>query len=281
MEYQLVAPEAQISPWIRAGTHLAFDSPGVEPVRCQFPALVEGGLVLVLEGRFFAVGANGGLPPLPAGFLGSARAQPLVLYRTPRLRCIGLQLHPAGTIGLLQASPTALPHQFADADDVFGPCWAHLQEQVHAAGNVQQGLALLMAFAGQRLRDQRHRERVRRAWQLQHAALRLASPQDAVGLATRQFERVFGETFGLRPKLFQRVGRVESLLRDALASGRTDSALALDHGYYDQSHMARDVRLMVGMPLRALIQSVRQPDTEHWALAVGTSRRADLPAAAG
>ncbi|RYF38138.1 MAG: helix-turn-helix domain-containing protein [Comamonadaceae bacterium] len=212
--------------------------------------------------------------PLPAGFLSSARAQPLVLYRTARLRCIGLRLHPAGAIGLLQSSPTTLPHQFSDAADVFGACWAHLQEQVHAAGSVEQMLALLMAFAGQRLRDQRHRERVRRAWQLQHAALRLASPQEAVGLGTRQFERVFGDTFGLRPKLFQRVGRVESLLRDALTSGRTDAALALHHGYYDQSHMARDVRLMVGMPLRALIQSVREQDTEHWALAVGTSRRA-------
>ncbi|RYF40810.1 MAG: hypothetical protein EOO25_11610, partial [Comamonadaceae bacterium] len=236
MQFQLVAPAAQVSPWVCAGTHIAFDSPGVEPIRCQFPALIEGGLVLVLEGRFFAATGTANLLPLPPGFVSSARAQPLVLYRTPRLRCIGLRLHPAGTIGLLQASPTSLPHQFADAADVFGPDWSRLQAQVHAANSVAQQLALLMAFAAQRLRDERHRQRVRRAWQLQHAALRLASPQEAVGLATRQFERVFSGTFGLRPKLFQRVGRVESLLRDALASGRTDAGLALQHGFYDQSH---------------------------------------------
>ena len=274
MEFEVVAPDTEISPWVCAGTHVAFDGPGVEPVRCQFPALIEGGLTLVLEGQFFAPTATGALLALPAGFMSSARAQPLVLYRTPRLRCVGLRLHPAGTIGLLQASPTALPHQFADAAQVFGPAWAHLQERVHAAATTRQRLALLMAFAGQRLRNELHRERVRRAWRLQHAALRLASPQDAVGLATRQFERVFSDTFGLRPKLFQRVGRVESLLRDALATGRADAGLALHHGYYDQSHMARDVRLMVGVPLRVLIQSVREQDTEHWALAVGTSRHA-------
>lgn len=274
MDFQTVSAAAEISPWVCGGTHLAFDSPGVQLVRCQFPALIEGGLVLVLEGRFFATTATGALLALPTGFLSSARAQPLVLYRTPRLRCVGLALHPAGTIGLLRTSPTALPHQFADAADVFGPCWALLQEQVHGATGVAQRLALLMAFAGQRLRHEWHRERVRRAWQLQQAALRLASPQDAVGLATRQFERAFSDTFGLRPKLFQRVGRVENLLRDALTSGRTDAGLALQHGYYDQSHMARDLRLLVGLPLRDLIQSVRRQDTEHWALAVGTSQRA-------
>lgn len=271
MEFEVVSPDVDISPWVSAGMHVAFDSPGAQLLPCHFPALIEGGLTLVLEGRFYAPTPAGDLVVLPAGFVSGARPHPLVLYRTPRLRCVGLRLRPAGTIGVLQQSPASLPHQVADAADVFGGAWAHLQERVHAASSAKQCVSLLMAFARERLRPPVHRERVQRAGLLQQAALRLGSPQETVGVATRQFERVFNITFGLRPKLFQRVGRVESLLRDALASGRSDAGLALHHGYYDQSHMARDVREMVGVPLRTLIHAVRAEESEHWALAVGTS----------
>jgi methylphosphotriester-DNA--protein-cysteine methyltransferase len=95
-------------------------------------------------------------------------------------------------------------------------------------------------------------------------------PESALGIGTRQFERVFNANFGLAPKLFQRVARAEGLLRDALRSGRSGAALALEHGYYDQSHMARDLRLFAGGSLRTLAQSVRSFDSEHWALAIGT-----------
>lgn len=273
MEFEVALPDDEISPWIAAGMHVAFDSPGAAPVRCHFPALIEGGLTLVLQGQFFTATPEGTLLALPAGFLSSARAHPLVLYRTPRLRCVGLQLQPAGTIAVLRQSPVSLPHQFADAADVFGRSWTLLEEKMHATTGASACLALLTAFVRERLRLDIHRDRVHRAGRLQQAALRLVSTQEAVGLATRQFERVFSDTFGLRPKLFQRVGRMENLLRDALRSGRTDAGLALQHGYYDQSHMARDLRLMVGVPLRTLVQSIRDPDSEHWALAVGTSAR--------
>jgi AraC-like DNA-binding protein len=277
MQFEVVQPSVEISPWVSAGMHVAFDSPGMALLPCHFPALIEGGLTLVLEGGFFAAAPTGELLALPAGFLSSARAQALVLYRTPRLRCVGLQLQPAGTIAMLRQSPATLPHQMADAADVFGRAWMHLAERLHATSHPLERVSLLMAFAGERLCQEVHRDRVRRAKKLQLAALEGTSPQDAVGVATRQFERMFNDTFGLRPKLFQRVGRVENLLRDALVSGRSDAALALHHGYYDQSHMARDLRLMVGVPLRTLIKSVATPDSEYWALAVGTSSRR-LPA---
>lgn len=273
MEFQVVQPHAEISPWVSAGMHVAFDSPGEALLPCHFPAMIEGGLTLVLEGRFFAAAPTGELLALPAGFLSCARAEALVLYRTPRLRCVGLQLQPAGTIAMLRQSPATLPHQMADAGDVFGSAWLQLAERLHATSHPLKRLSLLMAFAGERLCQEVHQDRIRRAKKLQRAALEGISPQVAVGVATRQFERMFNDTFGLRPKLFQRVGRVENLLRDALASGRSDADLALRHGYYDQSHMARDMRLMVGVPLRTLIRSVATPDSEHWALAVGTSKR--------
>jgi AraC-like DNA-binding protein len=272
MHFEVAQPHCEIAAWVAAGVHLAFDSAGTDPLACHFPALVEGGLTLVLEGQFLLMSPSGAFVALPRGFLSGPRAVPLTLYRTPRLRCVGLRLHPTGTQALLQASPLCLPHQIADAADVFGHAWSALADRIRNEPSAARCLAHLLDFAGTRLRGDAHAQRVRRATTLQHAALRIVSPQDALGLSVRQFERVFAATFGLRPKLFQRVARVESLLRDALANGRTDAEVALRHGYYDQSHMARELRELAGAPLRTLAQAVRQPDSEHWALAVGTHK---------
>jgi methylphosphotriester-DNA--protein-cysteine methyltransferase len=272
MQLHVARPHPEVSAWVSMAVHLCFDSPGTQPVPCHFPALVEGGLVLVLEGQFFVQAPSGAFVPLPAGFVGTARAVPLTLYRTPRLCYAGLRLQPPGTLGLLQASPLSLPHQFADAADVFGCAWPRLVECIRAETIPERRLASLLTFARQRLCEEVHLERARRAALLQQAALRGASPHHAVGLSARQFERVFAGTFGLTPKLFQRVARVEGLLRDALATGATGAGLALQHGYYDQSHMARDLRMLAGASLRTLIESARQRDSENWALAVGTAQ---------
>lgn len=252
---------------------MAFDGSGTEPAACHFPALVEGGLALVLQGKFLVKDPSDAFVALPRGFVSSARALPVTVYRTPRLRYVGLMLSPAGTQALLQSSPLSLPCQTADAADVFGRRWATLLDSIHAEPSPQGCLDLLFAFASSRLHGDMHAERARRAMLLQQAVLRLADPQDAMGLSVRQFERVFTATFGLRPKLFQRVARLEGLLRDALSTGRSDAEVALRHGYYDQSHMARDLRALAGEPLRTLIDAVRQHESGHWALAVGTSSR--------
>jgi AraC-like DNA-binding protein len=270
MEVRLVRPPPALSAWVSMGVHLSFDTPGTHLVPCHFPALVEGGLTVVLEGRFFIKDPSGALAPLPAGFVSCARAVPLTLYRTPRLCLAGLRLQPTATVGLLQSSPLSLPHQLAEASDVFGCSWTSLVECMQEEAVPERRLASLLAFAHHRLGETVHLQRARRATLLQHAAMRGATPQEAVGLSVRQFERVFAGTFGVAPKLFQRVARVEGLLRDALATGSTHAGLALRHGYYDQSHMARDLRTLAGASLRKLIESTRQRDSENWALAVGT-----------
>ena len=272
MHCHVVHPPAGLSEWVPACMHVAFDDAGSQPVACHFPALVEGGLTAVLEGSFLLPAADGRWIRLPAGLVSCARATPLTLYRTPRLRCVGLRLHAAVMPSLLRASPASLPDAMADARDVFGPAWDTLLQRLREARSMR-SVALLLEFAHERLRGEVHVERMRRALLLKQAALHRTCTREVLGIGERHFERVFAGAFGLTPKLFQRVARMEGLLRDALACGRTDVDLALRHGYFDQSHMGRDLRALAGASLRALAASVRAPDTGHWALAVGTRPR--------
>lgn len=273
MHFRVLEPPAAVRPWVSSGVQLDFDSAGTRPLPCHFPALVEGGLTVVRQGRFLVPGPSGAWTPLPRAFVSSAHALPMTLYRTPRLQCIGLRLQPAATLALLQGSPLGLPNGLADAADVFGRPWDDVVDRIEAAAAPAQGVGWLFAFVAERLAGDVHRQRLQRPWLLQQAALQQLEPAQAVGLGARQFERVFTGAFGLRPKLFQRVARVEALLRDALAARSSGADLALRHGFYDQSHMARDLRLLAGAPLQELVAAVRRQDTAHWALAVGTSRR--------
>ncbi|HKP74026.1 MAG TPA: helix-turn-helix domain-containing protein, partial [Longimicrobiaceae bacterium] len=69
----------------------------------------------------------------------------------------------------------------------------------------------------------------------------------AVGLTRRHLERIYLERVGLTPKTACRVARVQAAL-ERLRAGPIPSLsrLALDCGWYDQSHMNRDFREIAG-----------------------------------
>jgi AraC-like DNA-binding protein len=64
---------------------------------------------------------------------------------------------------------------------------------------------------------------------------------DHVGLSSRRFIRAFTDEVGLTPKLFGRVARFQRALRLIDAQPEPEwPALALNCGYYDQSHFIHD-----------------------------------------
>lgn len=79
-------------------------------------------------------------------------------------------------------------------------------------------------------------------------AARLAAVAEAVGLSQRRFIEIFRWHVGVGPKVFQRIQRFQVALRMAHAGRRVSwSELALECGYYDQSHFVRDFREFSGM----------------------------------
>ena len=67
----------------------------------------------------------------------------------------------------------------------------------------------------------------------------------AVAMPRRRLERVFRRETALSPKQYIRVVRLNALLRRLDAPERTRLVdLAIDAGYFDQAHMARDFRAL-------------------------------------
>lgn len=86
---------------------------------------------------------------------------------------------------------------------------------------------------------------------VQAATVRLLDPHQRVdrlaaeiGLSERQLRRRFRASVGYGPKTLQRVLRLRRFLRsDRRSLGRA----ALDAGYADQAHLARDCRQLTGL----------------------------------
>jgi AraC-like DNA-binding protein len=83
------------------------------------------------------------------------------------------------------------------------------------------------------------------------------------GYGERQLRRRVLAATGHGPKRLMRIARMQRLLRDG--RGESWARSAVEHGYYDEAHMANDVRELVGATPHALMQgpilpsSVRPP----------------------
>lgn len=78
---------------------------------------------------------------------------------------------------------------------------------------------------------------------------RIADVARRMGVSPRHLTRTFHHAVGLTPKMFARISRfqrVAAVLDDDGAGGEVLAGVALACGYYDQSHLVRDVRAFAG-----------------------------------
>jgi AraC-like DNA-binding protein len=137
--------------------------------------------------------------------------------------------------------------------DALLPGSGELVERVHGARTVEEGVGLVQDFLA-------HRPFT--ADPLVERALRVlgAEPDEAASVARlarslsmseRQLERRFLDRVGISPKRYASLRRFERAAA-LLGSGAPLGRVALDAGYYDQSHFTRELRRFAGMTPGAL-----------------------------
>ncbi|WP_426583399.1 AraC family transcriptional regulator [Mucilaginibacter sp. R-33] len=136
-----------------------------------------------------------------------------------------------------------------DFDTFLSRPGQELEEQIMVAGNNHKRAEILSAFLIARLRqnvlkDDRIAVAIRNV--IHNKQYRtVAQLADAYNLSARQFDRKFKESAGFSPKTYMRLVR----LQDALTQYNADKTLtqiALECGYYDQSHFIHDVKEFTG-----------------------------------
>ena len=254
-----------LQPWLVGA--VVVDAPATL-AQSHFPAMVSSMLVVRLAGHVYCRGA---LVP-PSAWI-SASTTPTVYEHGGPVRAVGLVLQPAAAAALF-ANARGQVNTASPLAELAGPRWAEVEHAVRATAGDGARLEVLCQFVRQTVAPPSPCESQR----LQGLAL-LAAMGDRMGLGQRQFERRFVAHWGMAPKQFEVIARMNSALGHALAapgSAVAGAELAADEGYYDQSHMGRDVRRLAGHPLRALVQGTRTPVSAQWPMKIGVQAQQAL-----
>ncbi|CAN7653205.1 helix-turn-helix domain-containing protein [Acidovorax sp. LjRoot74] len=269
---RLVPVPSDLKPWLMAA--VVVDAPAAL-AQSHFPAMVSSMLVVRLAGQVECRGA----PVPPAAWMSACTTATVYTHSGP-VQAVGLVLQPEAAAALF-ASARGQVNTLRPLAELVGPEWAEVEHAVRAAPRDGARLQVLCDFIRQWVAPPSSCE----ARRLQALALLQAASDGAtedgqrMGLGQRQFERRFVAHWGMAPKQFQVIARLNSTLGSALAApGGPVVDLAVDQGYYDQSHMARDVRRLAGEPLQALVQGSRSPVSAHWPLQVGAQAQPVQPA---
>lgn len=265
----MLAPPADLQDWIQSGVVLR----GASTLHAtQFPALVESLLVVRMSGTVFLDASDS--TPLPESALILPTTRFSSYAHAGAVHAVGLVLRPEAASCLLQESLEGWAHQHLCLTDVWGDSFRRSVQDILDAKDDHARIHILFECFRRHVLTPRNERRRAQLHQIGQAmAGDLAEACRTMGLGSRQLQRRCLAGYGITPKQYQVTTRLHSTLRMALQSSPRGSSggvgLALENGFFDQSHMARDVRRLAGVPLRDFPDRNVIQQTPHWPLAVG------------
>lgn len=178
---------------------------------------------------------------------------PVVLQMRGRVRGLSITLRPGASKVLFGVPMHELAGQALAWDDVVDARRRGLADQLGEARDDTTRMVILAGALRARACEPNGPERSRA---LQAAALvrhsgglrGLREVAQAVGVGERRLQQIFREYVGLSPRSWGRLGRLHDCLRrlrEGPAKGWAE--LAVDGGFYDQSHLANEFRALCGL----------------------------------
>ena len=166
---------------------------------------------------------------------------------------IGTKFRPGGFGGFLDRPASALNGRTVALGDVFGAAGAQLAHRLtELAGDEDAHIATVEAFLRERLPAPDPRYELVRAVAEE---MLVAGPGTTVAelagrhaVTPRTLQRAFSDFVGVGPKWVLKRYRMHEAA-ERIASGEADdgASLALDLGYFDQSHFIRDFTAQIGL----------------------------------
>ncbi len=171
---------------------------------------------------------------------------------------IGVLFKPYGLRPFLRMPVSELATLELPLSELMGPSAREFEERLSICSHFQERIAAM-----ERLLLKQFSPGCRFSWTMaREGALRIkASPADltlsslsaSLNISQRTMERLFLSHIGVTPKFFSRICRFHQAMDHLKKGGQEDLArLALDCGYYDQSHLCLEIKRFTGLTPRAL-----------------------------
>jgi AraC-like DNA-binding protein len=235
----------------------------VEAERCRMA--VESALPDASVELYFNLGPRGRhvlgsispcLLPHRAAWVLGARDRPLLIEKEIRdCNIVGIRLYPWMAECVLGVPASELRGSMVDLDALWGSEVDAIRNQLHETPDPAARIALVERAVATRARSG-IRDESRVAAHLCQAAERdvhgtVSALAATHGLTHRRVIEIFDHAVGLKPKAYGRVRRLRRVLRLAHDAPRLPwTTIAHRCGYFDQSHLINDFRLLTGISPR-------------------------------
>jgi AraC-like DNA-binding protein len=211
--------------------------------------------LIVHRGDRYRRAIAGRLVRQPTAFLAGTLSRPWIVQAPPRVATVGVRFRPGGITALFGTSlagtadrevplaelPAAFGALAAAIRRARGPASARRAAEVWLLAHLER-LGAASATGGVAVPAS---AAVVRAIQRRRGRIGVDALASAVGLPRRRLERLFRRETALSPKQYIRIVRLTALLRRLDAPDRDRLIdVALDAGYFDQAHMARDFKAL-------------------------------------
>ena len=167
---------------------------------------------------------------------------------------IGIAFHPGGTAAFFPEDAHIFTNCETSLSDLWGRASLNLRNDLREAPTPEQKFALLEFVLLTRLSLSKHQHRdpiIDYALTHLHTSpgtTTIAELTRTTGLSPRRLSERFNQLVGVSPKLYCRIQRFQQALQQMHRGADVHWAeLALNCGYYDQSHFANDFRAFSGL----------------------------------
>jgi len=195
--------------------------------------------------------------PLRLGsFVAGITDGPVLVSHFGSARCLQVDLTPLGARRLTGLPMSELANRTVPIDDVFGRFGRDLVQSVGDAPDWPARFALLDETLRARLAEAPDVD-AGVAWSFgrimaSSGATVIGELADELGWSHRRLIARYRDTIGLPPKLVARIARFERLTARLTTPAVDWAATATACGYFDQAHLAREVRELAGVTPKEL-----------------------------
>lgn len=173
----------------------------------------------------------------------------------PVIEVLGMGLQPAGWAAMLGIEASSLLNRVVDGGALFGDAIDSALVAIRVGSDTDAKVAAAETFVRAAVAGSDSRTlgfaRAIDAWLADHVSPDVDALMGATGLSRRQIERRCNTLYGAPPKVLARKYRA---LRAAvgLASGTVTLDTLIGDGFYDQSHLIRELKQFTGLTPRQM-----------------------------